>query len=198
MELRVAEPEDVDAIVETIALAFRRDPVWGPALAVANGSEAHLPPFWRLYVEGALRHRTVFLTPNAATASVWIPPGESELSDKQQAVMTDLVTAALELDRASAMFELWDRFEANHRHDEPHAYLSLLATRPAFAGRGYGQAHLAANLDHWDAVGVPTYLESSNPANNHRYHRQGYAKVGEFRTVLDHAVVTTMWRPVRG
>lgn len=46
----------------------------GPALAVADGSEAHLRPFWRLYVEDALRHRAVFLTPHAATVSVWIEP----------------------------------------------------------------------------------------------------------------------------
>jgi hypothetical protein len=49
-----------------------------------------------------------------------------------------------------------------------------------------------------DAAGIPTYLESSNPANDHRYERQGYRKVGEFATVLGHAVVSTMWRPARG
>jgi predicted GNAT family acetyltransferase len=57
---------------------------------------------------------------------------------------------------------------------------------------------LAENLVRIDRERMPAYLESSNPANNHRYERQGFRAVGEFRTVLDDAVVTTMWRPVGG
>jgi GNAT superfamily N-acetyltransferase len=193
-----AEPGDVDAVADTIARAFRTDPVWGPALAVPDGSVDHHRPFWRIYVEGAVRHGTVFVTPGAATVSVWIPPGVPELSDEQEAAIADLVMTVLPAERATALFELWKRFDDNHPHDEPHAYLSLLATRPEHAGHGYGQAHLAADLARWDALGLPTYLESSNPANDHRYARQGFARRGEFHTVIDAAVVTTMWRPVPG
>jgi len=46
-----------------------------------------------------------------------------------------------------------------------------------------------------DAAGVPTYLESTNPGNNHRYERTGYRDVGGFRAVLDDAWITAMWRP---
>jgi GNAT superfamily N-acetyltransferase len=198
MDVRPAGPDDIDAVVETITLAFRHDPVWGPALVAADNGEKHLRPYWRVYVAGALRHDTVFVSGDNATASVWIPPGETELSPEDESELRELVADALEPERANALHELWERFEDNHRCDEPHAYLSLLATRPAFAGHGYGQAHLAADLARWDAAGVPTYLESSNPANNHRYARQGYLKVGQFETVVDRAVVTTMWRPVGG
>ena len=153
--------------------------------------------FWRIYVEGGLRHRTVFVSPGAVTVSVWIPPGERELSPEQESAMERLAIEVLDPEQASALFALWERFDQNHPHDEPHAYLSLLARRPDSAGHGLGQAHLGADLARWDSLGVPTYLESSNPANNHRYERQGYAKLSEFRTILDDAVVTTMWRPAR-
>ena len=145
-----------------------------------------------------MRHGTAFVGGQAATVSVWTPPGETELSEAQEAAVRILAEAALEPARALALFQLWDRFDENHPHDERHAYLSLLATRPDHAGHGYGQAHLAADLARWDAAGIPTYLESSNPANNHRYRRQGYIKIGQFETVLDGALVTTMWRPVGG
>ena len=127
-----------------------------------------------------------------------MPLLSAELSDEQEAAMRELAERMLGPARATALFELWDRFDEHHPHQEPHAYLSLPATRPALTGHGYGQAHLAADLARWDDAGIPTYLESSNPRNDHRYERQGYVKVGRFETVLDRAIVATMWRPVGG
>jgi GNAT superfamily N-acetyltransferase len=195
---RTAGSSDVAAVAETIATAFLHDPVWGVALDPGDGSTQHLRPYWTQYVTGALRYDTVFIGERARTASVWIPPGEAELSDEQEAETRQLARDALGPDLASALFELWERFDDSHPHDEAHAYLSLLATHPDHAGRGLGQAHLREDLAHWDEVGLPAYLESSNAVNNHRYERQGFRAVGAFRTVLDDAVVTTMWRPVGG
>lgn len=190
--------DDVDAATTTITLAFQGDPVWGVALQGLHGATGHLHPFWRLYVEGGRRYDSVFASAGSGTVSVWIPPGGTEVSEEQEAALRELALTALGPARSQALFDLWDRFEEHHPQSKPHAYLSLLATRPDLAGHGYGQAHLAADLARWDSAGLPTYLESSNPRNNHRYERQGYARVGEFETVLDGAVVTTMWRPAGG
>jgi GNAT superfamily N-acetyltransferase len=172
--------------------------VWGVALQGLHGETGHLRPYWRHYIDGGRRYDTVFASAGAGIVSVWIPPGGTEVSEEQEATLRELALAALGPVRSQALFDLWDRFEEHHPHSEPHAYLSLLATRPDLAGHGYGQAHLAAGLARWDSAGLPTYLESSNPRNNHRYERQGYAQIGEFETVLDGAIVTTMWRPAGG
>jgi len=82
--------------------------------------------------------------------------------------------------------------------DEVSADLSLLATHPDHRGRGVGQALLAANLASWDRAGVPSYLESTNPANDHRYARAGFRSIGGFETVVDGAWVNAMWRNVGG
>src|SRR4051794_9230704 len=193
MDVRRVTVDEVDAAVDTIALAFTSDPVWHVALGGLGGTE--LRSFWRYYVDGARRYDTAFASADAGTVSMWIPPGGTELSEEQETEMRLRVEQMLAPALVTALFELWDRFEDNHPTDEPHGYLSLLATRPDLAGHGYGQAHLAADLARWDVDGVPTYLESSNPSNNHRYQRQGYAPVGQFETVLDRAIVTTMWRP---
>ena len=190
--------EDVTAATETIALAFRCDPVWSLALRGVDGTEDHLLPYWRLYVDGARRFDTVFASAEAGTVSVWIPPGGTELTEGQGVAVRELVGRALSPAQTTALFELWDRFDEYHPHHEPHAYLSLLASRPSFAGHGYGQAHLAADLVRWDAAGIPTYLESSNPRNDHLYQRQGYARVGQFEAILNSSVVTTMWRSAGG
>jgi GNAT superfamily N-acetyltransferase len=198
VDKRAAGPGDVAAVAETLALAFLHDPVWGVALDPGDGSTGHLRPYWTQYVKGALRYETVFIGEGARTVSVWIPPGESELSDEQETEARELALGALGPDLAESLFKLWRRFDDSHPQVEPHAYLSLLATHPDHAGSGLGQAHLREDLAHWDDSGLPTYLESTNPANNHRYERQGFRAVGEFRSVIDDAVVTTMWRPVGG
>ena len=48
-----------------------------------------------------------------------------------------------------------------------------------------------------DAEHLPAYLESSNPANNHRYQRYGFEAIGEFHPPGSDIPVTTMWRNAR-
>ena len=200
MDFRVATGADVDAVTETIRLAFLDDPVWGPSLALPDGRADHLDDFWRLYVEGGVRFGTVFVTGDggiAQSVAVWTPPGETELSEQQEEEITRLINDTLPPDLASKVFELYDRFGAAHPHEIPHAYLGLLATHPDYRGHGIGQQLLAANLEDWDARGIPSYLESTNPANLHRYRRAGFEQHGTFNAVLDDSVITTMWREVR-
>jgi ribosomal protein S18 acetylase RimI-like enzyme len=195
--MRIASPADIDAVTETIALAFATDPTWGPALARADGSTDHHLDYWRIFVEGALPHGAVFLSDDGAAVAVWIPPGEDEMSGEQEEALRQIVIENLAPAAQEAMFALWDRFDSNHPDAEPHAYLSLLATHPDHRGRGIAQALLRENLAGYDAQGLPTYLESTNPANDHRYERVGFAKIGEFAGSVDGTVVSTMWRPVR-
>ncbi len=77
-----------------------------------------------------------------------------------------------------ALRELFDRFEANHPPEPTFAYLSLLATHPHHAGRGLGQRLLAENLAHFDGLGLPAYLESTNLRNVPLYERHGFEIVG--------------------
>lgn len=197
MHSRPATTDDIDAVTTTIELAFRADPVWGPALGRPDGSTKHLHDYWRLYVEGAVENGTAFLTSDASAAAVWVPPGAIELTDSRQAALSELVASNLEPDAAALLVELWARFTQAHAREDPHAYLSLLATHPEHRGRGIGQELLAENLEMWDAQGLACYLESTNPANDHRYARAGFVPVGAFVAPLNSAPVTTMWRDAR-
>ena len=58
-------------------------------------------------------------------------------------------------------------------------------------------AMLAENLERIDGEGMPAYLESSNPANNHRYERLGFRAIGEFHPPGGNTPVTTIWRNAR-
>ena len=199
MQRTSARDADIDLVARTITLAFASDPVWSVALARRDGGTDHHGPYWRLYVEGAVAHGTVFLADGGAAVSVWLPPGASELDAAQEGRLDALLADALEPEDDEAMHELYARFEAS-RAGVPaeHAYLSLLATHPDHRGVGIGQRLLVADLAAWDERSVPAYLESTNPANDHRYARAGFVPVGTFRAVRDEAIITAMWRPVGG
>jgi hypothetical protein len=56
---------------------------------------------------------------------------------------------------------------------------------------------LAHDLELIDAEHFPAYLESSNPANDHRYARLGFEPVGEVSYPGGGPRMTTMWRQAR-
>ncbi|HYM84391.1 MAG TPA: GNAT family N-acetyltransferase [Candidatus Dormibacteraeota bacterium] len=198
MDSRQATSRDLDAVTDTITLAFSNDPVWAVALARSDGRTDHQRGFWRFFVEGSHAVGGVRLLDGAAAVSVWLPPGAPEIPDEDAPRLDAYLDSALGPDGAAEMQALFARFDEHHPRERPHAYLSLLATNPAFAGRGLGQALLADDLARLDGEGLPAYLESTNPANDHRYERAGFRRVGEFSTVRNGAPVTTMWRESAG
>ena len=196
LSARIATPADLAAVTNTISRAFHEDPTWSWAFPDPIRRPEQYAVFWGFMITGAMRYPWVLMTDEAEVASVWIPPGGTEIAQEAEAevepLLEDLVGA-----RAAEVMELLERFDAAHPREEPHFYLSLLGTDPAHAGRGLGMALLAENLERIDQQGMPAYLESSNPGNNHRYERHGFAKVGEFFPPGSDIPVTAMWRDSR-
>jgi GNAT superfamily N-acetyltransferase len=194
MEIRMARTADVDRVTATVAAAFATDPVWELALRRGDGRTVHHRAYWRLFVADAVALGAVHLADDGSAVAVWIPPGAPELTPETAVALEVFNEETLGPRGAAEMADLYERFEANHPTAPEHAYLSLLATHPEHRGRGIGQRLLAADLAGWDRIGVPAYLESTNPANDHRYRRAGFRPVGGFRSVRDDAPITTMWR----
>ena len=184
-----AQCSDAANVVDVIASAFGNDPTWSwafPDLATRRR-------FWQFVVDGALRYPWTFKTNGFESVSVWIPPGGSEFSRAQEARLPDLL-AELVGSRAADVAELMHRFEQAHPRTEPHYYLSLLGNHEEQRGRGLGMALLKENLMRIDAENMPAYLESSNPANNHRYKSVGFVPVTSFQAPHEGPTVTGMWR----
>jgi GNAT superfamily N-acetyltransferase len=188
---RIAGASDIDALTRTISAAFCTDPLWSWAFPDVAKQE----PYWRLMINGALRYPWVWIAGDFAAATVWIPPGEIELTEQEEELIAPLLEELLG-PRSAEVMELVERFDASHPTD-PHYYLSLLGTHPDASGHGHGMALLAENLAKIDEQGMPAYLESSNPANDERYESLGFARVGEFSTPDDRHSVATMWRDAR-
>ncbi len=189
METRVATERDLDLVTEILAAAFSSDPLWGWAFPERES----LTAWWRFFVSSALRHSWVWIADEGAAASVWIPPGGAELTDEDEQRVEPMLRELIG-GRTPEVLELLDRFERAHPHRVPHYYLSLLGTHPDHRGKGLGMALLAEGLTRIDSEEMPAYLESSNSANDHRYERLGFSRVGGFTRPDDGASVSTMWR----
>jgi GNAT superfamily N-acetyltransferase len=196
LAVRRASPADADLVTEIISLSFARDPLWAHAMARPGDGTAHHSEFWRLFVEGALRYPWTWLAGGGEAASIWIPPGGTELTAEQERDLQELAADRLG-PAAGDYLELVSRFDAAHPRAEPHYYLTLLGTHPEHRGKGVGMRLLAHDLALIDAEHMPAYLESSNPANDHRYASVGFEPHGEFCYPGGGPVVTTMWRPAR-
>ena len=194
---RVATETDLDAVAETLGLAFENDPVWNWAFRVSEHGPEPLRRAWRFVVNSTLDYGWVWLTEGCASASLWIPPGKPEMKQEDEEPFGALLEEQLGAD-AARVLDTFERFDRAHPHDRGHHYyLSLLATHPDHAGRGIGMGLLADNLARIDAEGAAAFLESSNPANDHRYERLGFSRCGEFELGEDGPVVTQMWRDPR-
>ena len=193
---RRVKPAEADEVTELFALAFNEDPTWSWAFPDPERRMEHHRAFWGLFLHSAVPYGWVWMTEDGGAASLWIPPGEPELSAEDEAALQPLVRSLVG-SRGEDVLTLVESFDSNHPREEPHYYLSLLGTHPDHRGQGKGMRLLAANLEEIDALGMPAYLESSNRANDHRYERLGFVQVGEFAAPGGEPTVGCMWRDPR-
>jgi GNAT superfamily N-acetyltransferase len=191
VEVRLATERNVDGVTATLVAAFDVDPLWSWAFPGPG-----LDSLWHLLVSSAMRYPSVRFAGDHAAASVWIPPGGTELTAAEEASLEPLLEDQIGL-RTAEVLTLFERMERAHPAGPPHYYLSLLGTHPDHRGKGLGMALLADNLAQIDSEGMPAYLESSNPENDPRYERLGFVRVGEFERPDGGLTCSTMWREPR-
>jgi GNAT superfamily N-acetyltransferase len=196
LDVRVATAADLDPIVAALTTAFFDDPLWGPAFPDRGRRAEQAGALWRLFAGSASRFPWTLVTQGAEAVAVWIPPGEDELTAEQEAGFEDFIVDLTGREVADGILALVEEFE-QLRPSDPHFYLSLLATHSGHRGSGLGMGLLRESLARIDALGVPSYLESSNPANDKRYRSVGFTAHGGFTAASGHRV-TTMWRPAGG
>jgi GNAT superfamily N-acetyltransferase len=191
---RPASAADLDRVTDILATSFLDDPTWGPLLGEGDRRRQAMVVLLGFFATSALRFPWVLLSERRESVAVWIPPGEDELTAEQEEPFEQLIHEQCGAG-AGAVLAALEEFE-HARPQRPHFYLSLLGTHDDSRGKGIGMGLLAESLRRIDTLGMPSYLESTNPVNDEPYGRQGFEPVGSF-TVPTGAVVTTMWREPR-
>ena len=192
---RVAGVADHERVTEIMVTSFFDDPTWGPLFGDGDRRRRATAAIFGFMCRSATRYPWVLMSEGGESAAVWIPPGGEEFEASGVEPFEQLIREQLGAGSDQVM-EAFHAFELA-QPSAPHFYLSLLGTHDDSRGRGIGLGLLAENLRRIDALGMPAYLESTNPANNERYARHGFVPHGSF-TVPTGALVTTMWREPRG
>jgi GNAT superfamily N-acetyltransferase len=194
---RVAAVDDLPAVTATIATAFLTDPVWGPySFPDERLRLAQATAWWEPQLRETMRFPWTLVTPECEAVSVWIPPGQAELTAEGERQLVALTERLLGAEQAAVVLDAFAALEAAHPHDPPHYYLSLLATHRDHRGNGFGMRLLGDGLELIDQERMPAYLESTNPGNNPRYARHGFEEAARIELPNGH-VITTMWRQPR-
>src|SRR5690348_409601 len=113
---RVATQDDLEAVTETLTLAFATDPVWGP-YAFPDLEQAGR--IWRMAAAIEMRFGASYVTPNCESVAIWIPPGEPEMDQHQVAEFEAGVHEVLGAEQAVVVLDAFDLLDSNHPHDPP-------------------------------------------------------------------------------
>jgi GNAT superfamily N-acetyltransferase len=170
--VRPATAADLDALCETLALAFDGD-AWSEWTIEGDDRHARLRHLSRLFLSAdALPHGEVWVTDGCEAVAVWQPPGHRGPADD---VLETLGPAVARLH--GARFDAAEDANAvveSLRPEEPHWYLGTLATHPGHRGRGLGTAVLQPVLRRADAEGTVAAGDTSCERNLPFFARQGF------------------------
>jgi hypothetical protein len=92
---RLATAEDAEAITQTLALAFHKDPVWSWAFPDAEKRMQQHRAVWGLLVEAKIEDGSVWQTAGGEAAAVWVLPGRPELGPEDEERLEALVTGSM-------------------------------------------------------------------------------------------------------
>ena len=191
--VRVADPSDLDVVVDVLTKAFLDDPVMSWAFDEPVRG-ARLNGQWRLLAgAGYLPVGASTLLPGGDGAALWMPPDHhlgGEFWTEHGAAFQEALDGDTE--RISA---LGAEMATQHPHD-PHWYLLAVGVHPDGQGRGLGGALLAHTLVTADERGEPAYLEASSLRSRVLYERFGFEVISEFRAG-DSPPLWGMWREPR-
>lgn len=171
--VETATEADVQAVLDTIVLAFASDPTWRWNYPNPHEYLQHFPEFVRIYGGKAFDHGTAFYVEGFAGAALWLPPDVHPDEDA-------LVALFQETFSEERLDEAWIVLEAleGYHPDEPFWHLPLLGVEPTQQRQGYGTALLKHVLGRCDRENTLAYLESSNPENIPLYARHGFEILG--------------------
>ncbi len=170
-ELTRSFRSEADQIADIAADAFHDDPfnnwLFGNTRAMAiafRGLARHI------YTKSGFSYRL-----GDEGTAMWTMPGQGSslpLSTLPTVLHAILASSAGGMKRIRCTTEAMEK----HHPTFPHAYLFIVGVRQSHQGKGLGGKLFRPVLDACDRLGVPAYLENSNPANRGFYGAHGFER----------------------
>lgn len=196
--VRRAVAADLKSGAAALASAFSTDPVFN--WLVANDVERRLGMFFSGSLGSAIAKspHIVDVAVKAETAqavALWHDVDDWKRPDPPLHKLIPAVFPIFKL-RTIRAARLSEMMKQGHPTD-PHRYLAFVGVHADHKGTGLGGALLTSMVNECDELGLPAYLESSNPVNDALYYRFGF--VDHHKVALPNGAppVTAMWRDPR-
>lgn len=198
MPVRCATSADAGTVATVLWEAFADDPFWSWVFADEGRRQVASRRWWDFYARAAIAGPAlVLLDEGGGAAAVWVGADGAELLPEDDAAIGPLLAELLGHDHAVRVTTAFSVFE-DEIPEHPLWYLAVLGTRVAGRRRGLARELVCAGIARADADGLPTGLESSDPANHGFYARLGYVPGRTFRPPGGAPPMTSMSRPARG
>ena len=191
-KIRVLESNEIGKVGAMMTVAFSGDPFMRWMYPEPDAFIKHFPKFVEAFAGGAFDQNAAFVDEGFGGACMWFPPG-TEVNEEG---LRQLAIATIAPERLGQMGEIFQQMEEYHV-DEEVWYLPMIGVDARFQGRGIGALLMNSVLAKTDEMGIPTYLESSNPANIPFYKRLGYEAIGKIQLSDDSPLLTPMYRASR-
>lgn len=185
-----ATPEDEDAVVQTLTLAFSADPAVRWTWPDPAQFLAHFPRFVRAFGGLAFSQRSAYRTHGNEGAALWLPPGVQPEDEGIDEVLSSCLSSQRLKEVMLVMEQMGD-----YHPSEAHWYLPLIGVDPFYQGRGHGAALMKDVLRRCDEGGQLAYLESTNPRNIGLYERHGFVVLGRIQQGDSPPIVPMLRRP---
>jgi GNAT superfamily N-acetyltransferase len=195
--VRPVKPQEVDAAAGVLANAFSDDPIFRFILGDRDDMEIRLGHLFRDAAEAELRKSAhlVEIVDSGNAVALWHEVDDWKTSPTALLRSVPSVVKAFG-SRLPRALQVLASAEKVHPA-EPHRHLMYIGTHKDHNGKGLGSALLGSMLERCDDDGVPTYLESTNPANDAWYARFGFESRGPVPLPKGAPVLTAMWRKAR-
>ncbi len=175
--IRRARADDREEIIETLTLAFARDPIIRFQFQNDETYPARAGAFFGHYFDVRLEGGEIFVADGGA--ALWSPPGGNRLGPETvEADWAQHVVPALDPDELTR-YESFKTVLDAMTPAEPHWYLGLLGTRPDKQRAGVAGGLLEPMLARADQGSLPVFLETGAKANVGFYARFGFEQIAE-------------------
>ncbi|MFH8366125.1 GNAT family N-acetyltransferase [Streptomyces sp. NPDC018031] len=199
LQISVVRRDHVRELSAVLARAFQQDPVASWTFPDPTVRRRALPKVFATMLRYQhMRHKACeFITSDTGRiigGALWDPPGLWKQPIGQQLLSLPAFLRAS--GRASARADKMVSAMEKIHPTKPHWYLAIVGTDPdpRFRGKGHGTALLRSRLNRCDQLGLPAYLESSDPENVPYYERFGFTVVDMIPAPPSAPRIPAMWR----
>ena len=192
---RTASSAEVDTIIDLCMAAFADEAVTSWIIPDPGERTSYMRRTFGTSLDAVITAGAVIVAIDPGgvpvAASIWLPPTTASRETEQQASPGE--ADDLQAQRREAV----EAATRTRRPDDPHLYLSSMATLPDHRGRGAGAAMLTVGVERARTLELPVYLEASTSDNRRLYERFGFRDLGERIDLPDGGPsVQPMWRDI--